>query len=475
MNSPLGEERLSGREMDSILIVDDENSMREFLEIMLTQEGYKVTLAENGEKACAFLDETRFDLVITDIRMKDIDGIGVLKRAKSADPDTMVVLISAFATAETAVEAMKEGAYDYIPKPFKVRELKKIVKDALHSKKHAESGEEDRSESRYHFGCLIGESPEIKKVYDLIRRVAQTKTNILISGESGTGKELVARAIHQSSQRKNRPIVTINCAGIPENLIESELFGYRKGAFTGAATDKEGLFDVADGGTVFLDEVGELTPAIQVKLLRVIQERTFTAVGGTEEKSVDVRFISATNKDLEEEVIDSNFREDLYFRLNVIHIDVPPLRKRDGDLPLLAQYFLEKFSQEFGKEIKKISAYAMDILGQYPFPGNVRELENIIERSVALETSNIVLPESLTLSDFKGTLSRKGRRRLDLGSGGIDLDAVIAEIERDYILKAMEIGHGSRQKAADLLGLTMRSLRYRLDKLGLKSSSNDDF
>ena len=391
------------------------------------------------------------------------------------DPAPTVVLISAFATAETAVEAMREGAYDYIPKPFKVREFKEIVKEALRSREQAESGEEDRLKTRYHFDCLIGESPQIKKVYDLIKRVAQTKTNILISGESGTGKELVAKAIHQASQRKEKPIVTINCAGIPENLIESELFGYRKGAFTGAAADKEGLFDVADGGTVFLDEVGELTPAIQVKLLRVIQERTFTAVGGTEEKSVDVRFVSATNKDLEEEVINNNFREDLYFRLNVIHIPVPPLRKRDGDLPLLAQYFLEKYANELGKEIKKMSAYAMDILAQYAFPGNVRELENIIERSVALETSNIVLPESLTLSDYKGTLSRKGRRRLDLGSDGINLDEAMAEIEGDYILKAMETAHGSKQRAARLLGITMRSLRYRLDKLGLKSSSDDDF
>jgi two-component system response regulator PilR (NtrC family) len=439
--------------MNSILVVDDENSMREFLEIMLTQEGYQVTLAENGEKACGILDKSRFDLVITDIRMKDVDGIGV----------------------QTAVEAMREGAYDYIPKPFKVREFKEIVKEALRSRKQAGSGEEDRLKSRYHFDCLIGESPQIKKVYDLIKRVAQTKTNILISGESGTGKELVAKAIHQASQRKEKPIVTINCAGIPENLIESELFGYRKGAFTGAAADKEGLFDVADGGTVFFDEVGELTPAIQVKLLRVIQERTFTAVGGTEEKNVDVRFISATNKDLEEEVINNNFREDLYFRLNVIHIPVPPLRKRDGDLPLLAQHFLEKYSNELGKEIKKVSAYAMDILAQYAFPGNVRELENIIERSVALETSNIVLPESLTLSDYKGTLGRKGRRRLDLGSDGIDLDKAMAEIEGDYILKAMETARGSKQRAARLLGITMRSLRYRLDKLGLKSSSDDDF
>jgi len=466
---------LSGKEMHSILVVDDENSMREFLEIMLTQEGYQVTLAENGETACGLLEQTEFDLVITDIRMRDIDGIGVLRKAKAVNPNTLVVLISAFATAETAVEAMREGAYDYIPKPFKVGEFKKIVREALHFKKRVESGEEEPSKSRYHFDCLVGESPQMRKVYDLIKRVAQTKTNILISGESGTGKELVAKAIHRLSARKDKPIVTINCAGIPENLIESELFGYKKGAFTGAATDKDGLFDVADGGTVFLDEVGELTPAIQVKLLRVIQERTFTAVGGTEEKNVDVRFISATNKDLEQEVIENNFREDLYFRLNVIHIDVPPLRKRDGDLPLLSQHFLEKYSQELEKEIKKISAYAMDILAQYSFPGNVRELENIIERSVALETSNIVLPESLTLSDFRGALEQKGRRRLDLSSDGISLDEIMAEIEKDYILKAMEMAHGSKQRAADLLGVSMRSLRYRLDKLGLQSSSNETF
>ena len=304
-------------------MVDDERSMREFLDIMLTKEGYQVSFAESGEEACELLEKQEFDLLITDIRMKDLDGIEVLKRAKEIRPETVVVMISAFATAETAVEAMKEGAYDYIPKPFKVREFKKIVKDALQSRKPLPEGkEEDLLESHYHFGFLVGESPQVKKVYDLIERVAPTKTNILISGESGTGKELIARAIHRESPRKDKPIVVINCAGIPENLIESELFGYKKGAFTGATTDKEGLFEAADGGTVFFDEVGELPPAIQVKLLRVIQERTFVAVGGTEEKSVDVRFISATNKELEEEVMDGRFREDLFFRLNVIHISM---------------------------------------------------------------------------------------------------------------------------------------------------------
>lgn len=460
---------MSGKREQSILVVDDDMSMREFLDIMLTRDGYQVEIADSGEKACRLLDKRRFDLVITDIRMKDVDGIEVLKRAKLSAPDTMVVLISAFATAETAVEAMKQGAYDYIPKPFKVDEFKKIIQEALNKKRSTPERRVDEAvpENRLHFGLLIGESPQMHRVYELIEKVAGNKSNILISGESGTGKELVARAIHRLSQRKDRAFVAINCAGIPENLIESELFGYRKGAFTGATTDKEGFFNVADGGTVFLDEVGELSPAIQVKLLRVIQEKTFTALGGTEEKSVDVRFISATNKDLEKEVMNKGFREDLYFRLNVIHIPVPPLREREGDLPQLAQYFLEKFAIEFGKDIRKISAYAMDILQQYSFPGNVRELENIIERSAALETSNIVLPESLALSNLRRREAQRTRRSTDLGPGGIDLEKTMAKIERDYLLKALEMAHGSRQRAAELLGVNLRSLRYRMNKLGL--------
>lgn len=455
---------MSGKEKHNILVVDDEKSMREFLDVMLTKEGYLLTLAESGESACQILEKEYFDLVITDIRMNDIDGIGVLKKAKEVNRDTIVVLISAFATAETAVEAMKEGAYDYIPKPFKVKEFKKIIRDALRSKSKTDLAEDDYQESHYHFGCLIGESPQMRKIYDLIKRVADTKTNILISGESGTGKELVAKAVHALSSRKEKPFVVINCAGLPENLIESELFGYKKGAFTGATMDKEGLFDVADGGTVFLDEVGELTPPIQVKLLRVIQERTFTAVGGTEEKNVDVRFISATNKDLEKEVIDNKFREDLYFRLNVIHISIPPLRERDGDLSLLAQFFLEKYSKLLNKDIKKMSAYAMDLLGEYYFPGNVRELENIIERSIALEASNIILPESLSLSNLRGELIEKNGRSVDLGLDGIQLDKVMLEVERDYIFKAIEIAHGSKRRAAELLGITLDSLKYRIKK-----------
>lgn len=458
---------MSGQEKQNILIVDDDRSMREFLDILLTKEGYEVFLADCGERGCEILEKQPFDLVITDIRMRDVNGIDVLKKAKHISPETMVVMISAFATADTAVEAMKEGAYDYIPKPFKVREFKRIVKETLKSKKKLPVRKDKDKGVHSYFNCLIGESPQMRKVYDLIERVSQTRSNILISGESGTGKELVARAIHHQSPRKDRPFVVINCAGIPENLIESELFGYKKGAFTGAAADKDGLFDVAEEGTVFLDEVGELTPAIQVKLLRVIQERTFTAVGGTEEKKVDVRFISATNKDLEDEVIKKRFREDLYFRLNVIQIPMPPLRERDGDLPLLGQYFLEKYSNELNKDVRKISAYAMDILGQYSFPGNVRELENIIERSVALETSNIVLPESLTLSHFQKNRETKieDRRKTDLTSGGIDLNEVMNTIEKDYILKAMDLARGSKQKAAELLGINYEKLRRRLKEI----------
>jgi two-component system, NtrC family, response regulator PilR len=461
---------VNDKQMPSVLVVDDERSMREFLEILLSKENYSVTLAANGEEAFRILEKDRFDLLVTDIRMQDVGGIDVLKKAKSLSPETIVIMISAFATAETAVEAMREGAYDYIPKPFKVREFKKIIKDALDSRRPTAASTEEKS--IFHFGCLVGESPQMKRVYELVEKVGPTKSNIFISGESGTGKELVAKAIHRQSPRKDKAFVVINCAGIPENLIESELFGYRKGAFTGASTDKEGLFEVAHGGTVFLDEVGELTPAIQVKLLRVIQERTFTAVGGTEEKSVDVRFISATNKDLENEVINGKFREDLFFRLNVIHLSMPPLRERDGDLPLLAQFFLEKCSQDLGKDVRKISAYALDILRQYTFPGNVRELENIIERSVALEASNIVLPESLTLSNLQRERNKENRRRRDLTSDGINLDQILADVEKDYIIKSLELAHGSKQRAAHLLGITMRSFRYRLEKLGLSAAGD---
>jgi two-component system, NtrC family, response regulator PilR len=313
---------------------------------------------------------------------------------------------------------------------------------------------------------MLGKSREMLKVYATIRKVAQTSTNILILGESGTGKELVAKAIHENSPRNNMPFVVINCGGIPENLLESELFGHMKGSFTGAHIDKQGLFEVARGGTIFLDEIGDLTSLLQVKLLRVVQEKTFRRVGGADDIKVDVRIISATNQNLEQKVKEGSFREDLFFRLNVIPIKLPPLRKRKEDIPLLARYFIEKYSTEFAKEIKTISTYAMELLMDYRFPGNIRELENIIERSVALETSNIILPENLVLSGSTESVSPV--TEYDLSSEGINLNDEMARIERQFIEKALQKTKGSKTKAAELLHVSFDSLRYRIEKLGIE-------
>ena len=459
--------------MEKVLVVDDELSMREFLEIMLLKEGYNVITACNGFDALAILEKEPVDLIITDIRMNGIDGLKVLKKSKEINPATVVIMISAYASAETAVQAMKEGAYDYLPKPFRIDEIKKVIREALDSRKH------DRDESKVtkdilHFGLLVGESPQMYKVYEMIKKVASTPSNILLTGESGTGKELVARAIHRESNRKDGPFVAVNCGGMPESLMESELFGYKKGAFTGATSTKPGLVEAAKGGTLFLDEIGELSTPLQVKLLRLIQEKTYKMVGGTEDIKADVRFISATNQDLESKVIDGSFREDLFYRLNVINIRIPPLRDRTGDIPLLAQYFLEKYSRLFGKEIKKISTYALDILKDYNFPGNVRELENIIERSVALESSNIVLPDSLTLSAYK---KKKTTELIDPGQivlprEGLKLDDLLSSIEKELLTQALTITRGAKQKAAELLGISFRSFRYRLKKYGLGSEED---
>ena len=326
-------------------------------------------------------------------------------------------------------------------------------------------------EKTVHFGKIVGNSPRMLHIYDMIRQVSKTKTNILITGESGTGKELIARAIHEQSQRKHKPFVVINCGGVPETLMESEFFGHKKGSFTGATQDKKGLFELADTGTIFLDEIGELSTHIQVKLLRAVQERVFKCVGGTKDISVDIRIISATNKDLAKGVIDGNFREDLFYRLNVIEIKVPPLRERMGDLKHLAQFFLDKYSREMGKEITKISSYAIELLKKYDFPGNIRELENLLERSVALSNSNILLPDSLALSVYKKRwIEGIKNKRFDLDEValGVSLDSILAEIEIAYIKKALEYSNGNKNKAADLLGITFRSLRYRLDKLQIE-------
>jgi two-component system response regulator PilR (NtrC family) len=457
--------------MSHILVVDDEQSMREFLEIMLTKDGYEVTTAAGGTEAINLLENNTYDLLITDIRMKQVDGLEVLKRCKELHPNTVAIMISAYATTSTAVEAMKWGAYDYLPKPFKVGEMKAVIRDALTAAPQREvkddAGEQPVGIPSYQ--GIVGKSQEMRKIFDLIPRVAAATSNVLITGESGTGKELVAKAIHQMSPHRGKPFVTVNCGSVPETLMESELFGHKKGAFTGAIATRSGLFAEAHQGTLFLDEIAEITPALQVKLLRAVQEKKFKMVGGTEEITVDVRIISATNRQLEQEVMEGRFREDLYYRLNVIHIPLPPLSERTEDIPVLAQYFLEKYSRQMNKDIRKISAFALDILKNYNFPGNVRELENIIERSVALEASNIVLPDSLTLSSFKQSQAETEgvQAPAALPPNGIDLDQFLGQMEKSFLQQALERTRGAKQKAAEVLGITFRSFRYRLAKHGL--------
>lgn len=454
-----------------ILVVDDELSMRELLDVMLTRKGYRVSLAENGKQAVAMVAAARYDLLLCDIRLGDITGLDVLKAAKKKDPATVVIMISAYATTETAVEAMNLGAYDYVPKPFDKNELLTTIATALKVKtvELQKKTLEDEFRETIHFGKIVGNHPKMQHIYRMVEQVAGTRTNILITGESGTGKELIARAIHDQSDRSEKPFVTINCGGIPETLMESELFGHKKGAFTGATHDKKGLFEEGDQGTVFLDEIGELSLPLQVKLLRAVQEKVFKPVGGNVDINVDIRFISASNKSLEEEVIAGRFREDLFYRLNVIELKVPPLRERKTDLHALSQHFLDKYSHEMDKEIAKISSYAIDLLNKYDFPGNVRELENLMERSVALSTTNIILPDSLAMATHKrrwveGTQGE--RFDLEEVQHGVDLNKILQKIELAYLKKAMECADGNKKKAAKLLGLGYRSMWHRLDKLG---------
>jgi len=453
--------------MPKILVVDDDQGIREFLEIMLHREGYDVTCVDDAIKALTRCKKDNFDLILSDLKMPKLDGIGFLKAVKDIRPETMVVLMTAYASPETAVSAMQEGAYDYLEKDFDIEKLKEIVRTALNKKgiKKDDAQFIREVEDSVSFGSMIGKSKGMLKVYSTIKKVAPTPTNVLILGESGTGKELVAKSIHENSPRYAKPCIVINCGGIAETLLETELFGYVKGAFTGAYADKAGLFANARGGTIFLDEIAELPPLLQVKLLRVVQEKTFRRVGGTKDITVDVRIISATNQSLEKKVKDGTFREDLYFRLNVIPIHIPPLRERKEDIPVLTKYFIEKYSKEFSKEIKTISTYAMELLMEYPFPGNVRELENIIERSVALETSNIILPENLVITGkLQETLSMD---ECDIGDEGINLNDALARFEKNMIDKAIKKANGSKAKAAELLHISADSLRYRIEKLGI--------
>jgi two-component system response regulator PilR (NtrC family) len=457
--------------MAKILVLDDDQGMREFMEIMLTKEGYDVTSAGEPAKAIDLCRKTAFDLVITDLKMPKINGIEFLKTIKDQRPETIVILITAYASGETAINAMKEGAYDYVEKGGSLEDLKKVVRAALLKKglvieNQPLKKEKAKGTAENSFCGMIGTNREMLKIFATIKKVSDTLANILILGESGTGKELVARAIHENSSRSKMPFMPINSGGIPENLLESELFGYMKGSFTGAYADRPGFFEMARGGTIFLDEIGDLPPMLQVKLLRVVQEKTFRRIGGSEDIKVDVRIISATHQNLEEKVKKKEFREDLYYRLNVIPIFLPPLRERKEDIPLLINNFIEKYAQMFGKEIRNISSYAMELLMNYAFPGNIRELENIIERSVAMESSNIILPENLSLST--DTAPGTPIFDIEITDKGIDLSAELEKIEKIMIEKVLLRTKGSKANAARLLNVTFDSLRYRMQKLNVE-------
>jgi two-component system, NtrC family, response regulator PilR len=458
----------------SILVVDDERSMRDFLRIALTRVGHEVTVVDSPAAAAAAYGARDFDVVITDLKMAGGTGLDVLDGVKAARAHTQVIVVTAFATTETAIAAMKRGAYDYLTKPFKVDEIGVVVERALEKRALLRDNVELRAElqGRFRLDRLVGKAPPMQRLFELARRVAPAKTSVLITGESGTGKELVARALHHLSPRAERSFVAVNCGAIPDALLESELFGHVKGAFTGAHADKPGLFRAADGGTLLLDEIGELSPQMQVKLLRVLQERRVKPVGGVAEEEVDVRVVAATNRDLEAEVERGGFRRDLFYRLNVIELQLPPLRARREDIPLLVDHFVKKHAAALGRTLTGVEPEALAVLVDHDFPGNVRELENLIERAATLEPGDRITRASLP------ELARKTRPAAVVAGGfpddGVDLERVVADYEREIIGKALERANGVRKSAAKLLGISFRSLRYRLAKLGLAGGDDGD-
>lgn len=453
------------RDKFKILVVDDEESICEFFTIMLNRFGYGVDVANDGMKALIKLKKQRYDLVISDIRMPHADGFEVLQFIKKCTPETIVILITAFSSTEQAVRAMKKGAHDYITKPFDNEGIRLIIKNALESRALRQENKElkEKLRDRYSFCNIVGKAKSMQKTYDLIRKVAANNVNALITGESGTGKELVARAIHYNSDRRSGMFVGVNCGAIPENLLESELFGHEKGSFTGAIRQKIGLFEKADKGSIFLDEIGELPWAMQIKLLRVLQEREFRRVGGIEDIRTDIRLISATNKDLEALVDSGDFRKDFFYRINVIQIPLPPLRKRSEDIPLLIEHFYQKL---IGKSKVRVSEKAMRYLLDYNWPGNIRELENVIERCIVLGQTETIIEESLPQRITKKIAPRPTKLG-NIFESEFELDSYLGGIEHHILLKALEKSGGSHQKAAKLLGISPRSIRYRISKFGI--------
>lgn len=448
-----------------ILVVDDEPNARTALAEILREEDFNVETAADGFKGLARFEEMGPDLVLTDLKMPGMDGVELLRKLRATNPELPVILMTAFGAVETAVTAMREGAADYLTKPLNTDELLLVIERALERVRLRRETHELRTQlaERYRFDNIVGSSPEMQEVFKSVAQVAPSRATVLLTGESGTGKELVAAAIHHRSPRKDGPFVRLHCAALAETLLESELFGHERGAYTGADRRREGRFEQADGGTLFLDEIGEITPSTQVKLLRVLQEREFERVGGNQTLRVDVRVIAATNRDLRQLVSEGSFREDLYYRLNVINILLPPLRKRPSDVPALAMHFLERFARENDKQVQRFSDGALAMLAGYPWPGNVRELENVVERAVVLADGETVeahhLPTELAVANTESLAPRIP------GSS-------MADIERHAILKTLEAHGGSTSKAADVLGISVRKIQYKLHEYGAAPKSS---
>jgi two-component system response regulator PilR (NtrC family) len=452
-----------------LLVVDDEPDLRQMLEISLRRAGYGVLSAGGCRAALEALARSPqpIPVVLTDLVMPDGSGLEVLARAKARSASTEVILITAHSTIENAIDAMRSGAYDFVTKPFEPSELSALVAKAFEKQELVVENQRLRAQfGRQAVHDVVGKSPAMRRLLDMIARIAPMRTTVLITGESGTGKERVARAIHRGSERHDKPFLVVNCGALPENLMESELFGHEKGAFTGAASRHLGLFREADGGTLLLDEVGELPASLQVKLLRVLQERRVRPVGAAQETEIDVRVLAATNRDVEADVAAGKFRQDLYYRLNVIRLELPSLRERPEDVPPLVERFISQYAREMGKEVVGLTPDALRALTRYPFPGNVRELENIVERAVALAGARVIglgdLPEEVSGSAGGTTASL-----LELPAEGCQLDEVMTEVERRFVVTALERTGGVRKAAAKLLGISFRSLRYRLEKHAL--------
>jgi nitrogen regulation protein NR(I) len=465
--------------MPRILVIDDDETVRDVLRTFLSGEGFQVTLAEGGEPGMGLIRDEKFDIVLTDLVMPQASGMEVLKEAAAHCPDTPVIMMTAYAAVETAVEAMKLGAFDYIGKPFVLDELSIVLNRVLEHRKLQKENIRLKKElkRKYDFGGLIGDSASMGRVYDMIEKIADTDSTVLIAGESGTGKELVARIIHYNSSRSQKPFVPINCAAIPRDLLESELFGHEKGAFTGALNARAGRFELAHNGTLFLDEIGELDPSLQVKLLRVLQEREFERVGGVKTIKVDVRILAATNKDLEKATREGKFREDLFYRLNVIPLNLPPLRERLDDIPLLLKHFIKKFSRKRDSRPFGISREAMECLMKYHWPGNVRELENLVERLMILVNADVAsvadLPERFggspammsPVAVMTEMQTSREHQVVSIPESGVDLDALLHDLEKDYILRALRMTGGVKSKAANLLHLNRTTLIEKMKKM----------